>query len=243
MSTIPSTNQPRINGKPITQKKVAFDGCHKLYLIDTPSEEAMLRGYGYDIHDIAQLPSLWDGSCPLRFIAYADLARPLCVDQGQPAWFSGWSTSPQLQSSLDELAYLQEHDNEEAQRRHAQATQNKRELPLDSGILLTTGYLRNRITEDTGLADYFVDPDQDLSDEEYSALEDAIAAFEDRIVDAALADNTLRNKVATEVRSSDVWARLSDIVDDVVFGFIAEQAKQLLDKPDHAASCAHARRR
>ena len=30
----------KINGKEVTAKKFAFEGCHKIYVIDTPEEEA-----------------------------------------------------------------------------------------------------------------------------------------------------------------------------------------------------------
>lgn len=96
-----------INNTPITQDRFAFDGCHKFYLIDTKDDEKTLRGYGYRIYPITDLPMAWDDSCPLRFIMSADLTTSY-VDQGEPAWFYGWDIDWALQNSLDELAALQE---------------------------------------------------------------------------------------------------------------------------------------
>ena len=42
----------KINGKEVTAKKFAFEGCHKIYVIDTPEEEAQALKYGYDIYPI-----------------------------------------------------------------------------------------------------------------------------------------------------------------------------------------------
>ena len=50
---------------------VAFDGCHKIYLIQSEDERCMMLDYGYEIHPLDKLQEIWDKSCPLRFIQTA----------------------------------------------------------------------------------------------------------------------------------------------------------------------------
>lgn len=57
-----------INGKPISAKEFAFDGCHKIYLINTKEDKAQLVEYDYDIFPIEDIKEVYEGSCSLRFI-------------------------------------------------------------------------------------------------------------------------------------------------------------------------------
>jgi hypothetical protein len=59
----------KINGLQVTAKKFAFDGCHKIYLIENGDEEAEALSYGYRILPIGELPQAYEDSCPLRFIS------------------------------------------------------------------------------------------------------------------------------------------------------------------------------
>ena len=59
----------KINGKEVTAKKFAFEGCHKIYVIDTPEEEAQALKYGYDIYPIEEIREAYEGSCSLKFIS------------------------------------------------------------------------------------------------------------------------------------------------------------------------------
>lgn len=59
-----------INGIEIKEKKVAYDGCHKLYVVRNNEKE--MKGYGYEIHPIEEIAGLYANSCPLRFIEYSD---------------------------------------------------------------------------------------------------------------------------------------------------------------------------
>lgn len=76
-----------INGKRVEATEFAYDGCHKVYLIDTPAVRETLVGYGYeegDFHPVSALPELWETTCPLRFISWGDLRDddlvPQCED-------------------------------------------------------------------------------------------------------------------------------------------------------------------
>ena len=59
----------KINGKEVTAKKFAFEGCHKIYVIDTPEEEAQALKYGYDIYPIKEIEQAYKDSCSLKFIS------------------------------------------------------------------------------------------------------------------------------------------------------------------------------
>lgn len=66
-----------INGEPVDATEFAYDGCHKIYLIDGPEDrqEMLDDGYGECIFPISELPDVWDRSCGLKFINSADLKR------------------------------------------------------------------------------------------------------------------------------------------------------------------------
>lgn len=75
-----------VDGERIPASHVAFDGCHKFYLIASESHRTEIEGYGYgadDIHPVSELPRLWEGACFLRFIHWADLSDPDVVPQGR----------------------------------------------------------------------------------------------------------------------------------------------------------------
>ena len=100
-----------INGKEITAKLFAFDGCHKIYLLDE-SQYDEFKALGYRIYVIDGLPTVWTDTCPLRFIDSGDLSESI-VAQFEPATFEGWEIDKELQFELDEMAREQRIANEE----------------------------------------------------------------------------------------------------------------------------------
>lgn len=55
---------------------IAWDGCHKIYLLMDTEQLAITEGYGYDLLDVGRpedsllvLKDWWDLSCGLRFIS------------------------------------------------------------------------------------------------------------------------------------------------------------------------------
>ena len=49
-----------------------FDGCHKIYIVEDQDDIASVKEmWGEDeiFHNIDELPSVWNNSCPLRFIS------------------------------------------------------------------------------------------------------------------------------------------------------------------------------
>jgi hypothetical protein len=59
----------KINGKTVTGDRFAFEGCHKIYVIDTPEQEADARDYGYEIYPIEDIKQAYKDSCSLKFIS------------------------------------------------------------------------------------------------------------------------------------------------------------------------------
>lgn len=66
-----------INDSITTAQEFGFDGCHKIYLINSSEDREQLVEYGYDILPIDKLKEAWEDSCPLRFIENADLKTTL----------------------------------------------------------------------------------------------------------------------------------------------------------------------
>jgi hypothetical protein len=59
----------KINGKEIiTNGKFAYDGCHKIYILEDEQDEKEAIECGYHIYDIVCLESAYENSCDLRFI-------------------------------------------------------------------------------------------------------------------------------------------------------------------------------
>jgi hypothetical protein len=59
----------KINGQTTTAKKFAFDGCHKIYLLESRKDETEARAIGYSILPISELQDEYECSCGLRFIS------------------------------------------------------------------------------------------------------------------------------------------------------------------------------
>lgn len=74
-----------INDYYTNSEHFAWDGCHKIYLLNPYDTEqyAEAQQGGYHICRIDELPETWDISCPLRFISTWDLERviPQCTEE------------------------------------------------------------------------------------------------------------------------------------------------------------------
>ncbi len=57
-----------INKKETNAKEFAYDGCHKIYLIEDEEDKRDALDYGYEIRPIKELKKTFECSCPLRFI-------------------------------------------------------------------------------------------------------------------------------------------------------------------------------
>jgi hypothetical protein len=63
---------------------IAYDGCHKIYLLDSVGEVAEARSIGYDIYPDAEVERLFDRSCGLEFVQPWSLGHhPWEIRQGE----------------------------------------------------------------------------------------------------------------------------------------------------------------
>ena len=76
-----------INRKKVTAKYFAYDGCHKIYLLNNDEEIEECSVSGYRMLPIAKLKDAFEKSCSLRFISNWDLDKPDYVKQFQTARF------------------------------------------------------------------------------------------------------------------------------------------------------------
>lgn len=78
----------KINGIEIEGNTIAYDGCHKIYVCETPGDENMMLGFnaGYEILPIKDIKQVFESSCPLRFISNASLTVHYVI-QGENAIF------------------------------------------------------------------------------------------------------------------------------------------------------------
>lgn len=53
----------------------AYDGCHKIYIIQNESELKIAKSYGYRIYDLDELEEKYNHSCSLKFIVSWDLSQ------------------------------------------------------------------------------------------------------------------------------------------------------------------------
>lgn len=58
----------KINNVEINAKSFAWDGCHKLYILNDQKAEKEAKELGYNIYAIDSLLSAFVYSCPLRYI-------------------------------------------------------------------------------------------------------------------------------------------------------------------------------
>lgn len=59
----------KINGREVKGKLFAFDGCHKIYIIEDEDDYKKAKDLGYIIKDIKLLKDVYNDSCELRFIS------------------------------------------------------------------------------------------------------------------------------------------------------------------------------
>ena len=91
-----------INGKQCKGESFAFDGCHKIYVVEGKDDEKKMRKLGYEILPISELPWMWATSCPLRFIYSANLERQF-AHQGETAVFDGFELDAKTRREVDDL--------------------------------------------------------------------------------------------------------------------------------------------
>ncbi|MGE7840733.1 hypothetical protein ACQKNX_08070 [Lysinibacillus sp. NPDC093712] len=58
----------KINNLEVTSTLLAYDRCHKIYLLESENDRNEAIDTGYEIIGIDQLEKVWNNSCGLRFI-------------------------------------------------------------------------------------------------------------------------------------------------------------------------------
>ena len=59
----------KVNGVEIKGDLIAYDGCHKIYIIEDEEDEKQAEKAGYLIGPIKDLQKVYEYSCELRFIS------------------------------------------------------------------------------------------------------------------------------------------------------------------------------
>ena len=77
----------KINGKETLAKQFAYDGCHKIYLIENEQQLQEARWNEYSIYPISKLKQTFEDSCELRFISDWGLSKHY-VNQFEDAVFT-----------------------------------------------------------------------------------------------------------------------------------------------------------
>ena len=78
----------KINNAEITSKHFAYDGCHKIYLIESDQDEKEAFEIGYQILPIKDIKQTYKDSCSLKFISNWQLNKTI-VSQFENAKFTG----------------------------------------------------------------------------------------------------------------------------------------------------------
>jgi len=76
----------KINGQEVVGYKFAYDGCHKIYVIESIRDREEAKVSGYDIHPISELKKKYNKSCGLQFISNWSLSKSY-VSQFEDAEF------------------------------------------------------------------------------------------------------------------------------------------------------------
>ena len=58
----------KINGKEVNHKMFAYDGCHKIYLLDNDEQKEEVLKNEYEVLPIELIEEIYLDSCELRFI-------------------------------------------------------------------------------------------------------------------------------------------------------------------------------
>lgn len=61
----------------------AWDGCHKIYILENQEEVTEAEKVGYEILDIKNLETAWEKSCELKFINFWNLDKDAIIPQGE----------------------------------------------------------------------------------------------------------------------------------------------------------------
>ena len=94
----------KINGIEINAVAFAYDGCHKIYLLNYNESIIEAEDAGYDVYDIGNIISAFVYACHLRFINEWEGECETIVEQGaDEVVFEGFEVEEDLESSDYEI--------------------------------------------------------------------------------------------------------------------------------------------
>ncbi len=64
-----------INNKKTEATEFGYDGCHKIYLVESDNDRRELLELEYTLLPISDLQDVWNDSCSLKFISSGDLSH------------------------------------------------------------------------------------------------------------------------------------------------------------------------
>ena len=68
----------KINNIEIEATQFAYDGCHKIYIIEDEQDKQEAIKLNYKLYHIEELPQTYNNSCSLRFINNWKLDKTFC---------------------------------------------------------------------------------------------------------------------------------------------------------------------
>lgn len=94
----------KINGIEINAVVFAYDGCHKIYLLNDNESIIEAEDAGYDVYDIGNIISAFVYACPLRFINKWEGECETIVTQWEDeVVFEGFEVKEDLESADYEI--------------------------------------------------------------------------------------------------------------------------------------------
>lgn len=63
----------KINGKTVVGNEFAYEGCHKIYIIENEENRKQAIKFGYEVYPIDLLEETFENACSLRFISNWDM--------------------------------------------------------------------------------------------------------------------------------------------------------------------------
>lgn len=75
----------KINDKIVKGNSFAYDGCHKIYILQDEKDIAGAKDNRYTVYDLDMIKEIYKESCPLRFIENWKLDGTCYAKQGENA--------------------------------------------------------------------------------------------------------------------------------------------------------------
>ena len=86
----------KINGKEVkvnetvANTKFSYEGCHKIYICETPEEEKRMVNLGYELIPLSEIEKVYSGSCDLKFISNSSLTTDYAKQSKEAIFVFGY---------------------------------------------------------------------------------------------------------------------------------------------------------